>query len=253
MTPPGCYGGQGEIHKQVPVPADQQSIVSVPWESHERRVHSYQPLSPPPLLLIPSLPSLIAQTISFLLPFPLSFYLSPLPCILTKVKAEMFNRKRDCTVSFSVWVCQIRLEAPFSQTHPELGLQQKPPPERQRDPLCIPSSSCTRLGYRSCHVLGSWFSCCGGERLGLLPDSSSLSRESRRVCLPSPLHPSHTHARSHTLTHTLAMLLLLLLLLLRSVALLPFDGSLTLTLHKPSMCILAVHTGTYTDSPLHSC
>lgn len=136
MTPPGCNAGHGGIHKQVQVAADQQSTVSVPWESHERRVHSSQPLSPPPPLLIPTLPSLIAQTISFLLPFTLSFYLSPLPRILTEVEAEMFNDKTDCTVSFSVWVCQIRLEAPLSQTHPELGLQKKPPPERERDP-CV--------------------------------------------------------------------------------------------------------------------
>lgn len=47
-------------------------------------------------------------------------------------------------------------------------------------------------------------------------------------------------------------MLLLLLLLLRSVDPLPFDGLLTLTHHKPSMCILAVHAGTSADSPLHS-
>lgn len=187
--------------------------------------------------------------ISFWRSFTLS-YLSPLPRILIEVEAETCNGKRNCTVSFSVWVCQICLEAPLTQTHPEFGLQQKSPSERDGNPLCVPSSRCSRLGYRSCLVLGSWFSCCGGERLGLLPNSRSLSRESRRVCLSSPLHPSHIHARSHTLTHTLAMLLLLLLL--RSVAPLPFDGSLTLTHHKPSMCILAVRTGTYTDSPLHS-
>lgn len=68
-------------------------------------------------------------------------------------------------------------------------------------------------------------------------------------CLPVLSPPPLTHTRS--LTHTLAMLLLLLLLLL-SVAPLPFDSSLTLTHHKPSMCILAVRAGTYTDSPLHS-
>lgn len=171
----------------------------------------------------------------------------------------MFNGKRDCTLSSSVWVCQMCLEAPLSQTHLELGLQQKPfSREGTEIPLCVPSISCSRLGYRSCLVLGSLISSCGGERLGLLPDSRFSSRESCRVCLSSPLHPSHTHALSHTLTHTLAMLLLLLLLLLpllllRSVAPLPFDGSLTLTHHKPSVCILAVRTGTYTDSPLHSC
>lgn len=47
------------------------------------------------------------------------------------------------------------------------------------------------------------------------------------------------------------LLLLMLMLLMRFVAPLPFDGSLTH--HKPSVCILAVRTGTYTDSPLHSC
>lgn len=48
------------------------------------------------------------------------------------------------------------------------------------------------------------------------------------------------------------LLPLLLLLLLRSVAPLPFDGLLTFTHHKPSMCILAVRAGTRTDSPLCS-
>lgn len=112
----------------------------------------------------------------------------------------MFNGMRDCTLSSSLWVCQIYLEAPLSQTHPELRLQQKlPSREGQRSPVC-PSFSCSRLGYRSCLVLGSWLSCCGGERLGLLPDSRFFSRESCRVCLSSPLHHSHTH--THTLVHT---------------------------------------------------
>lgn len=66
-----------------------------------------------------------------------------------------------------------------------------------------------------------------------------------RLPLLSPPPSSHTYARSHTLKHTLATLPLLLpppLPLLCSVVPLPFDSSLTLTLHEPSMYILAVHT-----------
>ena len=50
----------------------------------------------------------MAQRKSFLLPVTLSlFYLSPLPSIITKGEAEIFNGKRDCTVSFSAWVWSV--------------------------------------------------------------------------------------------------------------------------------------------------
>lgn len=166
----------------------------------------------------------------------------------------MFHGKSNCTVSFSLCVGQMCLEAPLGQTHPELGHQQMPPPDEDRDPRVSQSSSCSRLGYGSCLVLGSWFSCCGEERLGLLPNSRSFSRESRRAFLSSPLHPSHTHARSHTLAHTLAMLLLqllllLLLLLVRSVAPLPFDGSLTRTPRALYVHSTRTHSHTHRQPP----
>lgn len=56
-------------------------------------------------------PLLTAKTISSLLSFTFSFYPSPLPRILIEVEAEIYD-KRNCTVAFSVWFCQIRLEAP---------------------------------------------------------------------------------------------------------------------------------------------
>lgn len=252
VTPPGCYGGQGGIHKQVPAPANEGSIVSVPWESHQWRAHPSQPLPHLSLLLIPSLPSLIAIDSILLALFYLLLLSLPSPSHPNRGRSRNITVRGTALLPFlcgsarSVWK-----PPPLSPTHPELGVQQKSPTERDRNPPYIPNSRCSRLGYRSCLVLESWLSCCGGERLGLLPNSRSLSRESRRVCLSSPLHPSHIHALSHTLAHTLAMLLLLLLLLC-SVAPLPFDGSLTFTHHKPSMCILAVCIGTYTDSPLCS-
>lgn len=144
-----------------------------------------------------------------------------------EVQPVMFYAERDCTLSFCVWLC---LEVPLFVRHIlSQGSSRSPPPERNRDPRV--STAPTAPG---CSVLGSCFSCSGEERLGLLPDSRLFSWESCRVCLSSPLHPSHTHARSGTLTHTLLlplMMLLLLppLLLLRSVAPLPFDGSLTHT------------------------
>lgn len=138
---------------------------------------------------------------------------------------------------FPVAVSQIRLAVPLSHTYPELPLPPNSPPERGRE---LPSFQCSRLGDRSHLVPWLWRSrsCCGGEgeRLALHPDQDSFSWES----LSTPLHPSHTRARSHTLTHayTLATTLLLSLLLLPLLHLaspLPSDGSHTLTQLSPSI------------------
>lgn len=171
----------------------------------------------------------------------------------------MFNVKRGCTVSSSVWLCQICLEAPLSQIHPEHGVQQKPSSRGGERYLVCPQFQLLQAGLRLllCPwilVLLLWRREAGfAPRLPLL----LLGVLPRLPLLSPPLHPSHTHARSHTLTHTLATLLLLLLLLmlmllLHSATPLPFDGSLALTHRKPSVCILALRTGTHTDSPLHS-